>query len=93
LANAFTMQYHLLAYALVVLFREAGTEVPEVATAEVATLRSQLFKVGAVVNTSVRRIWFHFSSTWPGRELFARICAAVDSFAAPLLAQSAGVPP
>jgi hypothetical protein len=94
LANAFTMQHHLLAYALIVLFREASAEVPEVATAEVATLRSQLFKVGAVVNTSVRRIWFHFSSTWPGRELFVRICAAVDGFVGPLLlAQSAGVPP
>ena len=79
---------------MIVLFREASAEVPEVATAEVATLRSQLFKVGAVVNTSVRRIWFHFSSTWPGRELFVRICAAVDGFVGPLLlAQSAGVPP
>jgi hypothetical protein len=65
-----------------------------VATAEVATLRSQLFKVGAVVNTSVRRIWFHFSSTWPGRALFAQICTAVDGFVAPLLlASSGGVPP
>jgi hypothetical protein len=32
LANAFTVQYHLLAYALIVLFREASAEVPEVAT-------------------------------------------------------------
>jgi hypothetical protein len=88
------MQYHLLAYALVVLFREANTAVPEVATAEVATLRGQFFKVGAVVNTGVRRIWFHFSSTWPRHALFARICDAVDCFVAPLLlAQSGGVPP
>ena len=94
LANALTMQYHLLAYALVVLFREANAEVPEVAAAEVSTLRGQLFKAGAIVQTSVRRIWFHFSSTWPRRSLFARVCEAVDSFAAQLKnATVAGVPP
>lgn len=94
LANAFTMQCHLLAYALVVLFREALQEVTEVAHVEVATLRGQLFKVGAVVQTSVRRIWFHFSSTWPRRKLFLRICQAIDHFAAqPTWAKTAGVPP
>ena len=94
LANAFTLQCHLLAYALVVLFREANEEVPEVATAEVATLRGQLFKVGAVVQVSVRRIWFHFSSTWPRRQLLMRICEAIDRFVAQLIpAETAGVPP
>ncbi len=94
LANAFTLQCHLLAYALVVLFREANEEVPEVATAEVATLRGQLFKVGAVVHLSVRRIWFHFSSTWPRRQLLMRICEAIDRFVAQLIpAETAGVPP
>jgi hypothetical protein len=94
LANAFTMQCHLLAYALVVLFREANENIPEVATAEVATLRGRLFKVGAVVKTSVRRIWFHFSSTWPRRDLLARVCDAVDDFVAELnLAPAPGIPP
>ena len=94
LANAFTMQCHLLAYALIVLFREALQEVTEVAHVEVATLRGQVFKVGAVVQTSVRRIWFHFSSTWPRRGLFLRICQAIDDFAVQLLpAAPAGVPP
>ena len=93
-ANALTMQYHLLAYALVVLFREANAELPEVAKAEVSTLRSQLFKVGAVVNTSLRRIWLHFSSSWPRRALFARICEAVDGFVASLAdAEWAPMPP
>lgn len=94
LANALTMQYHLLAYALVVLFREANADLPEVAKSEVSTLRSQLFKVGAVVNTSVRRIWLHFSSSWPRRVLFARICEAIDDFVVSLApAETAGRPP
>lgn len=94
LANAFTMQCHLLAYALVVLFREANESLPEVATAAVSTLRGKLFKVGAVVQTSVRRIWFHLSSTWPQRQLLARVCEAVDRFALQLIGPApAGVPP
>jgi hypothetical protein len=47
---------------------------------EVSTLRSQLFKVGALVKTSVRRIWFHFSSHWPRQELFFQVCKAVTSY-------------
>jgi hypothetical protein len=47
---------------------------------EVSTLRSQLFKVGALVKTSVRRIWFHFSSHWPRQKLFADVCQAVTTY-------------
>lgn len=80
LANAQKMQFHVLAYALWVLFREANASVPEVAKLEVQTARSRLFKVGALVKTSMRRIWFRFSSTWPMRETFRRVCAAVERF-------------
>ena len=80
LANALRLQYHVLAYAIVVLFREANQSVPEVATQEVGTLRQQVFQAGAVVTTSVRRIWFHFSSSWPRRELFVRICRSIAAY-------------
>jgi hypothetical protein len=81
-ANAMRMGLHVLAYAVFVLFREATAEVPEVATAEIATVRTKLFKVGAVVKTSVRRIWFHLSGTWPHRELFFRVQFALKQFVA-----------
>jgi hypothetical protein len=51
-----------------------------VAKAEVSTLRQKLWKVGAVVQTSVRRIWFHDSETWPHRELFVAVYQAVQAF-------------
>ena len=81
LANAFAMQCHLLAYALFILFREANAAVPEVAGHTLPTIRERVFKVGAVVKTSARKVWFHASATWPGRDLFFRVCAAVNSFA------------
>jgi hypothetical protein len=46
----------------------------------VSTLRQKLWKVGAVVKTSVRRIWFHLSETWLHRELFVRVYQAVREF-------------
>jgi hypothetical protein len=84
---------HTLAYALVVLHREAVAGVPEVSKAEVSTLRQKLWKVGAVVKTSVRRIWFHFSQTWPQRHLFVEVYQAVCSFVAQLRGEEAGVLP
>jgi hypothetical protein len=79
-ANAFRLLVHTLAYAIVVLFREAVAAVPEVATASVSTLRQRLWKIGALVVSGVRRIWFHLSETWPYRELWGRVLAAVQAF-------------
>jgi Transposase DDE domain group 1 len=79
-ANAWRLLEHVLAYAIVVLYREAAASVPEVAQAEVSTLRQKLWKVGALVTTSVRRIWFHLSETWPYRALWVRVHQAVTQF-------------
>ena len=79
-SNGLKLLEHTLAYALVVLHREAVAALPEVARAEVGTLRQRLWKVGAVVKTSTRRIWFHVSATWPHRELFVRVYQAVRQF-------------
>ncbi len=92
-ANGLKLLEHTLAYALVVLHREAVAGVPEVAKAEVSTLRQKLWKVGAVVKTSVRRFWFHFSESWPQRHLFVQVYQAVRSFAAQLRGQEVGILP
>ena len=83
-ANTLKLLEHTLAYALVVLHREATAAMPDVAKAEVSTLRLRLWKVGAVVKTSVRRIWFHFSETWPYRDLWVRVRQALTDFVAVL---------
>ncbi len=79
-ANALKLLEHTIAYAIVVLHREATAAIPEVAKAEVATLRQRLWKVGAIVKTSVRRIWFHFSETWPYGDLWVRVRRALTEF-------------
>jgi hypothetical protein len=79
-ANAFRLLVHALAYAVVVLFREAAAGVPEVASASVGTLRQRLWKVGAVVVTTARRVWLHVSATWPYRGVWLRVHEAVARF-------------
>jgi hypothetical protein len=81
-ANALKLLEHTLAYALVVLHREATAAIPAVARAEVNTLRQRLWKVAAIVQTSVRRIWFHFSETWPYRDLWRQVEQALRQVAA-----------
>jgi hypothetical protein len=63
-ANAARLQLHALALLLLAYFRRgvlAGT---------------RLFKVAARVVRSVRRLWFHLASHWPGQALF-HSCHAV----------------
>ena len=43
-ANSFRLLLHVVAYAIVVLFREATAAIPEVATAAVGTLRQRLWR-------------------------------------------------
>ena len=91
-ANGLKLLEHTLAYALVVLHREATAAIPEVAQAEVGTLRQRLWKVGAIVQTSVRRIWFHFSATWPQRALFEQVYQAVRQFVQRLRGEAVVLP-
>jgi Transposase DDE domain group 1 len=88
-ANAFRLLLHVVAYAIVVLFREATAAIPETATAAVGTLRQRLWKVGAVVVTGARRIWLHVSETWPYRNLWVRVQEAVRVFVARLPGRAA----
>jgi Transposase DDE domain group 1 len=92
-ANAFRLLEHVIAYAIVVLYREGAAALPEVARAEVGTLRQRLWKVGALVTTSTRRIWFHISQTWPQRDLFTRVHRAVLQFAEQIAPKRIALPP
>lgn len=75
---------HVLAYLLHALFREANAHTPELATMEVGTARTRLFKAGALVKATHRRIWFRVADHWPGAELLSRAAAAVKAHVAEL---------
>jgi hypothetical protein len=63
---------------LFILFREANAAVPEVARRTLETVRAHAFKFGAIVKTRARNVWFHAAASWSGRELFHRVCRALN---------------
>ena len=69
-ANAFRLQLHSLALLLLAYFRRAVLTGTRWASATIGTIRLHLLKVAGRVVRSVRRLWFHLASHWPGQPLF-----------------------
>ena len=77
LANAFRLLLHGFAYNLVNLFR---LQLPQPwRSAQIETLRAQLFKIGARVRQTARCLRFHLASGWPFQNLFRSAVFAVNS--------------
>jgi hypothetical protein len=76
-ANAARLQLHTLAFLLVAYFRHWVLALTPFAHATVGTIRAHLLKVGARVVRTVRRIWVHLASGWPGREAFLAVHRAL----------------
>ena len=67
-ANAFRLLLHSFAYNLVNLFR---LQLPSsLRSAQIETLRVQLFKIGARIRETARCIRVHLASGWPFQDLF-----------------------
>ena len=75
LANQFRLLLASAAYVLIEHLRRVGLRDTELAKAQVTTIRLKLFKVAARVVTSVRRVVFHLSSSYPYQQLFRRLTA------------------
>jgi hypothetical protein len=82
-ANAFRLQLHALAYNLLVLFRRLVLCGTELARATVERMRRQLFKIGARVQRSVRHLWMHLSTGWPGQPLFCHVLDRLTTIRGP----------
>jgi hypothetical protein len=71
-ANVFRLLLHSFAYNLVNLFR---LQLPSpLRSAQIETLRIQLFKIGARIRETARCIRIHLASGWPFRDLFQAAC-------------------
>lgn len=79
-ANAFRLVLHSAAYNLMLLFRE-HVAIPELANADIQTIRIKLIKVGARIERTARRIWVRLSSSWPFAPYFQQAFKAVAPLA------------
>jgi hypothetical protein len=69
-ANQLRVWFSGVAYVLMRTLREKALSNTQMATAQVWTIRERLFKIGAVIKMSFRRIWIQLSSHHPLQGLF-----------------------
>jgi hypothetical protein len=69
-ANQLRVYLSAMAYVLVCALRRLGLKATELAQAQAATIRTKLFKVGALVRVSVRRVWLSMASSYPWQAVF-----------------------
>ena len=70
--NQLRLYLSALAYTLVEALRRLALKGTEWAEAQVDTIRLKLFKIGALVHVSARRVWLELSSTYPWKQIYAR---------------------
>jgi len=70
--NQLRLYFSALAYTLVEALRRLALTGTEWAQAQVDTIRRKLFKIGAIVHLSVRRIRLQMSSAYPWKDIYAR---------------------
>lgn len=69
-ANQFRLLLSTFAYVLMDALRREYLQGTELETAQCDTIRLKLFKIAARVRVTVRRVWFHLSSSYPYQALF-----------------------
>jgi Transposase DDE domain group 1 len=72
-ANQMRLYLSTMAYVLVSGFRRLGLHATELAQAQVATLRIQLFKIGAQVRVTARKVWVSMASSYPWQNLYQQV--------------------
>ena len=73
LSNQLRLYFSSFAYALMQTLRRLGLEGTSMAKAQCDTIRLKLFKIGAHIQLSVRRVRIAFSESYPHAELFWQI--------------------
>jgi hypothetical protein len=77
-ANQLRLWFSTLGYLLMNQLRRVGLAGTELAGATCGTIRTRLFKIGAVVRVTVRRVWVCLSSAFPLQELFAQVAGRLQ---------------
>ena len=62
--------------------RRLGLEGTELAKAQCNTIRLKLFKIGAQIQVTVRKVWISFSESYPYLKLFQQVLARLQQIAA-----------
>ena len=91
-ANQIRLYQCSFAYVLCMLLRRFGLAETELSQAQCPTIRTRLFKIGSLIRVTTRRVWAHFSSSYPYRKLFAQVLANLRRHAETLASRSPSMP-
>jgi hypothetical protein len=83
-ANQLRLWLSSAAYMLLATLRQFGLQGTEMATARCDTIRLKLLKLGALVRTTVRRVWISFSQSCPYQRVFAQVYENLRRWSLPL---------
>ena len=72
-ANQLRLWFSSVAYVLINILRKFGLKATEFAKAQCHTIRTKLFKIGASVKISVRRVYLSWASGYPYKHVFAQV--------------------
>ncbi len=83
-ANQLRLWLSSVAYTLLVALRQFGLQGTEMAEARCDTIRLKLLKLGALVRTTVRRVWISLSQSWPYQRVFVQVYENLQRWSLPL---------
>lgn len=72
-ANHLRLWFSSVAYVLMTELRRVGLKGTDFERAQAGTIRDKLFKIGAQILLSVRRIWIRCAAGFPYQKLFAQV--------------------
>ena len=72
-SNQLRLWFSSVAYVLVQALRRLGLVGTRLAQAQCGSIRLWLFKIGALVRVTVRKIWVSLSSACPYRDVFTQV--------------------
>lgn len=78
-SNQVRLYFSSLAYVLVQALRRLGLAGTEMAKAQCDTIRLKIFKIGARVRITVRKIWISFAEGYPYKSIFSQIMCNIGN--------------
>lgn len=82
-ANQLRLWLSSVAYVLVNTLRELGLKGTEFEKSQCHTIRLKLFKIGAAIRVTVRKVWVSLSTSYPYAETFLRVLDNLQSLPVP----------
>jgi len=73
-ANQLRLYFSSIAYVLMQTLRRVGLSGTKMAKAQCETIRLKLFKIGAQVKITVRKIWIAYAEGYPYADIFRQVC-------------------